>query len=185
MTSKTSLVFSDIGKSDRREARLHFLADVPILDLSILYFVDASAPAAELPAALEDLAYHVAYAADRTKYVGVVLNKQDLLPEPESWAHIHSRRSGESERDTGDEDRDAAVRRISAAVNEVMEGVVGTGDAETVRWEVIDGGRMGFSAKLGTGVNEVYDVVARAVFEVERAGMGLLGMVTGGPTGLG
>lgn len=203
VTSRTSLIFSDVGGSEaRREARLHFLNSVPIDDLSILFFIDASAPLEELPCTLDELVYLVSYARSRgghTKYLGIVINKQDLLTGAAGWHHISHgrasglRKSGEADKEE-DSERAAAVARITAGVEKAMEVVVkspvmGRGVGEEVetsmKWEVLDGGRPGISAKTGTGVKEVFDTVSRAVFGNDRAGMGLLGIVTGGPTGLG
>jgi hypothetical protein len=191
VTRKTSLVLSDIGGSDRREVRLHFLHSVPILDLSILFFIDASAPLATLPSVLEDLVYHVTYARNRaggTRYVGVVLNKQDLLSP-----------AGDREKEyqgASLNDRATVVERIKEEVHKVMAQVMKVPllDAreDTMRWEVLDGKKDGISAKTGVGVKDVFDTVARAVFGVEKTGLlgvvtgGLLETVTGGPpSGLG
>ncbi|KAI5816145.1 P-loop containing nucleoside triphosphate hydrolase protein, partial [Pyronema omphalodes] len=158
VTRKTSLVFSDIGSSDRREVRLHFLHSVPIQDLSILYFVDASAPSETLPTVLEDLVYHVTYARNRTggkgtKYIGIVLNKQDLI---------------------GPRDRAYLVQELKTEVDKVMHMVMkeqikgNRNEKDSMLWEVLDGGKMGISAKNGEGVKEVFNKVAKAVFEVEE-----------------
>ncbi|CCX07130.1 P-loop containing nucleoside triphosphate hydrolase protein [Pyronema domesticum] len=154
VTRKTSLVFSDIGGSDRREVRLHFLNSVPIQDLSILYFVDASAPIDTLPGVLEELVYHVTYARHRaggTKYVGIVLNKQDLI---------------------GPRDRAYMVQELKTEVDKVMEMIMKEPLLEkkddTMMWEVLDGGKLGISAKTGEGVKEVFNTVAKAVFGVEE-----------------
>jgi GTPase SAR1 family protein len=154
VTRKTSLVFSDIGGSDRREVRLHFLNSVPIQDLSILYFVDASAPIDTLPGVLQELVYHVTYARNRaggTKYVGIVLNKQDLI---------------------GPRDRAYMVQELKTEVDKVMAMIMKEPLLEkkndTMMWEVLDGGKLGISAKTGEGVKEVFNTVAKAVFGVEE-----------------
>jgi len=145
-----SLIFSDIGACNRREVRLHFLHAVPILDLSILFFIDVSASFSELPCTIVDLDYCVSYARSRagygTKYVGIVLNKQDLLLDDEV-------------------SRSGRVARITREVNVVMSGVaVGNPEVGELKWEVLDGGTGGISASTGQGVDGVLMAVARAVF---------------------
>ncbi|KAF8542703.1 hypothetical protein BDD12DRAFT_332212 [Trichophaea hybrida] len=148
VTRKTSLVLSDIGGSDRREVRLHFLHSVPILDLSILFFIDTSAPLATLPSVLEDLVYHVTYARNRaggTRYIGIVLNKQDLLVP-----------GGEQEKEyqgASLNDRAAIVERIKEEVQKVMEQVMKEPlldvGQDTMKWEVLDGGKDGLALRRG------------------------------------
>lgn len=197
-------MLSDIGGSDRREVRLHFLHSVPILDLSILFFIDASAPLAQLPAVLEDLVYHVTYARNRaggTKYVGVVLNKQDLLLASAAAAggggpddggdgngkDNNDKNDKDNDKDSDDKgprDRAATVAAISREVTRVMAQVMKEplreAHEDTIRWEVLDGGKGGISAKTGEGVRDVFDTVARAVFGVDKLESGLRGAVSGG-----
>jgi hypothetical protein len=165
VTTKSSLIFSDIS-GDRRSVRLHFLNEVPMQELAILFFIDAAAPVERLPATLEDLVYAVAYAIHRsgsvgggdggTKYVGVVLNKQDLLEE-----------GGEGVR---------VLEKIKEEVGFVMRDVLELEGQTAIRWEVLEG----VSAKTGDGVKDVFHTVAKAVFGVDI----LQGPkpVTGGPT---
>ncbi|KAI5855712.1 hypothetical protein BZA05DRAFT_389428 [Tricharina praecox] len=153
--SSSSLVFSDIGGSDRRELRLHFLHAVPILDLCILFFIDVTASLEELPNTLKDLAYAVTYARSRagygTKFVGVVLNKQDLLREDEIV-------------------RSGRVARITREVRGAMKEFVGKDGEAGLKWEVLDGGVEGISASTGVGVKDVLMTVVNAVFDGEVPG---------------
>ena len=177
-------MLSDIGGSNRREVRLHFLHPVP----SILFFIDASAPLAQLPAVLEDLVYHVTYARNRaggTKYVGVVLNKQDLLAPAaaadggggnDKGKDKDKDRANDSDNDKRPRDRAAVVAVIEREVTRVMAQVMKEVREDTMRWEVLDGGKGGISAKTGDGVRDVFDAVARAVLGES----GLRGTVNGG-----
>ena len=155
---------------------------------SILFFIDASAPLAQLPAVLEDLVYHITYARNRaggTKYVGVVLNKQDLLLAPAAAAGDGGNdkdkdkdkdRVNDSSNDKRPRDRAAVVAAISREVTRVMAQVMKEAREDTMKWEVLDGGKGGISAKTGDGVRGVFDTVARAVVGES----GFRGTVNGG-----
>jgi hypothetical protein len=164
VTAKASLIFSDIS-GERRYVRLHFLNEVPMQELAILFFIDASAPVEQLPDTLEDLVYAVAYAIHRSggggggmKYVGVVLNKQDLLE--------------------GAEEQGRVLERIKEEVGFVMRDVLDLEGQEGIRWEVLDG----VSAKTGDGVKDVFDTIVKALLGADVLQGPGVKAVTGGPT---
>jgi hypothetical protein len=115
---------------------------------------------------LEDLVYSVTYARSRAsgrlRYVGVVLNKQDLLK--------------------SEAERTEVVGRITQEVGEAMRHVEDTQLQRegALNWEVLNGGREGMNCETGAGVKGVFDAVARAVHGVERSG--LRGFVAAGAT---
>ncbi|KAI5780437.1 hypothetical protein EDC01DRAFT_633311 [Geopyxis carbonaria] len=179
VTSKTSIVLSDIGGTDYRNIRLHFLNSVAILDLSILFFLDVSATPVELANAFGHLVYSVTYARTRLppgselKFVGIVLNKQDALHSDSAVRHL-----GENiidvveeyaEKVTGEHHehhgrhRAEVVAELRARVMTVMT------DLEPLNWKLLDGGAKGISTKTGVGVKPVFDAVTEAVFGIKAS----------------
>lgn len=77
-----TIVFSEVGGTDRRNIRLQFLQSLPTLGVSILFFIDVTSPQKLLREAFEELIYVISYTQARgcqIHYLGIVLNKQDLL----------------------------------------------------------------------------------------------------------
>lgn len=179
MTSKTSLIFSDIGGSSRRDIRLHFLHSVPILDLSLLFFIDVSTGPDALAVALEDLVYAVSYAHSRTgglRYVGVVLNQQDKLAAASETRYDTVQRIKQDAVDALEGVRHR-IKNAAAAGSEEdalmgteapTEEIVGRRGRDAVQWRVLDGGDHGISVKTGKGVREVFEGVCKAVFGVAK-----------------
>lgn len=84
-----TITFSEVGGTNRRNIRLQFLQSLPLLGISILFFIDVTSSPDALQAALEELIYVISYTQARgcsIHYLGVVLNKQDLLDPPGAYA---------------------------------------------------------------------------------------------------
>lgn len=80
--SPKTIYFSEVANSDRRNLRLQFLQSLPMLTTGILFFVDITSTPARLAEALDELTYALTYThlkGCRIRYLGIVLNKQDLL----------------------------------------------------------------------------------------------------------
>lgn len=188
ITSTTSLVFTDIsGAADRRTVRLHFLQSAQISDMSMLFFIDASAPPSQLRNVLSDMVYYITFAYRRSptllKYVGIVVNKQDmLLPEaieksklkptlalePPGATDLADEANGDSVLEPMD--RKAVVKKIMVDVREAMEIAAAATTSEggnQLVWEILDGGKAGISAKTGKGVKMVFNAVVKAVYGSE------------------
>lgn len=148
--------------------------------MSLLYFLDTSLPLPELSDALEMLVYAVTYAQSHAtiSYIGIILNKQDLLPAAQTWDDekgIYIR---------GRKERVAAVKKEVEEVMETVCAIAGEGWGERIdgrgrsrrgglghgglRWEVLAGGEDGISAELGWGCEELFDRVCLVVGGVER-----------------
>lgn len=84
-----TITFSEVGGTNRRNIRLQFLQSLPLLGISILFFIDVTSSPDVLRAAFEELIYVISYTQSRgcnIHYLGVVLNKQDLLDPPGAYA---------------------------------------------------------------------------------------------------
>lgn len=84
-----TITFSEVGGTNRRNIRLQFLQSLPLLGISILFFIDVTSSPDVLRAAFEELIYVISYTQARgcsIHYLGVVLNKQDLLDPPGAYA---------------------------------------------------------------------------------------------------
>lgn len=84
-----TITFSEVGGTNRRNIRLQFLQSLPLLGISILFFIDVTSSPDALRAAFEELIYVISYTQSRgcsIHYLGVVLNKQDLLDPPGAYA---------------------------------------------------------------------------------------------------
>ncbi|RPA89871.1 hypothetical protein L873DRAFT_1754505, partial [Choiromyces venosus 120613-1] len=156
--------FTEIASSDRRNFRLQFLRSRPPAPIAVLFFIDASKRDPEvIMKSLEELVYALMYARSRecrVLYLGIVLNKQDLL--------------------LGGDDRRVGVRGL-----EVLKGMVGDTmkkllsqqqqkeeqrDVQELvvvpqRWEVFADG---VSMKTGVGVERILSGVGAGVMIEER-----------------
>lgn len=173
VVGKHTIILTDPGP-DRRDFRLHFLS-TPTQPVSILYFIDANCTLPQLANALEMLVYAVTYAQGRggVSYVGIVLNRQDLLPDEDVGIERGVFVGGRRQR----------VEQVKREVEEVMEmvcsfGMAGEKAMRMLRWEVLSGYDSGISGKMGWGVAEVFDRVCMETLGVER---GRKGVVTGEP----
>ncbi|KAH8149720.1 uncharacterized protein LAJ45_06351 [Morchella importuna] len=80
-----TITFIEVGGTNRRGIRLQFLKAMPGQAISILFFIDVTSSPEALQKAFEELVYVITYTQERAcsiHYLGVVLNKQDLLNSP-------------------------------------------------------------------------------------------------------
>lgn len=169
------MTFSEVGGTDRRNIRLQFVQSLPLLGISILFFIDVTSSPEALRAAFEELVYALSYTQARgcsIHYLGVVLNKQDLLNPPAA----HKRRKGidpgldlekewpSSETDSEKSDRllegqSSVVKWIRKEVHEAMEQYkLSQPDEVHFISELLHTGPdgRGISMRTGDGVQEVF-----------------------------
>lgn len=80
-----TITFIEVGGTNRRGIRLQFLQVIPGQRISIIFFIDITSSPETLRKAFEELLYVISYTQERAcsiHYLGVVLNKQDLLNSP-------------------------------------------------------------------------------------------------------
>jgi len=136
--------FIEIARSDRRNFRLQFMHLAPLSPIGLLFFIDTSRRDPEIMKSLEELVYALMYARSRecrVRYLGIVLNKQDLL--------------------LGGDDRwrgglEVVKRMVCDTMKELLSQQQEKQEAlelvAPLRWEVFD---HGVSMKTGTGVERI------------------------------
>ena len=136
---------TEIASSDRRNFRLQFIHLAPLSPIGLLFFIDASRRDPEIiMKSLEELVYALTYARSRecrVRYLGIVLNKQDLL--------------------FGGDDRwREGLEVVKGMVCDTMKKLLSQQQEKQdppelvapLRWEVFD---HGVSMKTGTGVERI------------------------------
>jgi len=136
--------FIEIARSDRRNFRLQFMHLAPLSPIGLLFFIDTSRRDPEIMKSLEELVYALMYARSRecrVRYLGIVLNKQDLL--------------------LGGDDRwRGGLEVVKGMVCDTMKELLSQQQEKQealelvapLRWEVFD---HGVSMKTGTGVERI------------------------------
>ncbi|CUS07718.1 unnamed protein product [Tuber aestivum] len=156
--------FTEIASSDRRNFRLQFLHLKPLSSIALLFFIDSSRGDPEAMKSLEELAYAIMYARSREcriRYLGIVLNKQDLLL-------------------GGDDQRRERLQVIKGMVCETMKQLLSRQqekqDAQELvvplRWEVFGDG---VSMKTGAGVERILKGVGAGIRIEEEGEQGEVG----------
>ncbi|PWW76851.1 hypothetical protein C7212DRAFT_363451 [Tuber magnatum] len=161
LLSNQIINFTEIGNSDRRNFRLQFLRLEPIPPTSLLFFIDSSRGDSGVAKSLEELAYALMYARDRgcrVRYLGIVLNKQDLLL-------------------SGDDQWRGRGKVVEGMVCETMKQLLPRlqekRDAQELvvplRWEVFGDG---VSMKTGAGVERILKGVGAGIMMEEEEEQG-------------
>ncbi|KAG0640006.1 hypothetical protein HOY80DRAFT_1009279 [Tuber brumale] len=141
--------FIEIASSDRRNFRLQFPRLTPLPPIALLFFIDVSrGDPGVIMKSLEELIYALKYAKSRecqVRYLGIVLNKQDLLGN--RWR--------------------GPLQVVEGVVCEAMEGLLSqqqgkqdVQDLVPLCWEVFGDG---VSMKTGTGVERILKGVGAGI----------------------
>ncbi|KAG0131302.1 hypothetical protein HOY82DRAFT_485302 [Tuber indicum] len=154
--SNQTINFTEIARSDRRNFRLQFPHLTPLSPIALLFFIDVSrGDPGVIMKSLEELVYALEYVRSRecqVRYLGIVLNKQDLL---------------------GDRWR-GPLQVVEEVVCETMEGLLSRQqvkqDAQELvvplRWELFGDG---VSMKTSAGVERILRGVGAGIMTEEEA----------------